>query len=79
MGCRQHVPKKELLRVVRSPEGEVRLDTAGKANGRGVYLCRDANCFKRIRKNRALERMLQTQIPDRVFTEIEGLLTNGSN
>ena len=76
MGCRSHLPKPELLRVVRPPEGEVRLDTAGKMQGRGVYLCRNADCFKRVRKSRALERSLQTSVPEGVFAEIEGLLTD---
>ena len=76
MGCRRHLPKRELLRVVRPPEGEVKLDTAGKAQGRGVYLCRDAACFKRVRKSRALERSLKSPVPEGVFAEIEGLLSD---
>lgn len=74
MGCRAHLPKRDLLRVVRSPDGAVTLDTTGKANGRGVYLCKDAVCFKRVRKSRALERSLQIGVPEAVFTAIEAAL-----
>jgi predicted RNA-binding protein YlxR (DUF448 family) len=78
MGCRGRLPKQELLRVVRPPEGAVKLDTAGKAQGRGVYICRDANCFKRVKKSRALERSLQSPVPDDVFAAIEALLTENA-
>ncbi|MCL1806531.1 MAG: YlxR family protein [Oscillospiraceae bacterium] len=79
MGCRNHLPKRELLRVVRSPEGTVALDTNGKAQGRGVYLCRDAVCFKKVRKSRALERSLKSPVSDEIFNTIEELLTgNGT-
>ena len=63
-GCGVHKPKRELVRVVRSPEGAVALDTTGKAPGRGAYLCRDAQCLTKARKARRIERALATQIPD---------------
>ena len=75
MGCRSHLSKRDLLRVVRPPEGAVSLDAAGKAPGRGVYLCRNAACFKRVRKSRALERSLKSPVPEEVFAAIEALLT----
>jgi hypothetical protein len=71
MGCRNRFTKKELLRIVRPPQGDVFLDKTGKAHGRGVYICLDAACFKRVRKSRALERSLQSQIPESVFADIE--------
>lgn len=74
MGCRGRKPKRELLRVVRSPGGEVALDVTGKSRGRGVYICREAACFKRVRKTRALERSLESPVPDNVFAEIEKLI-----
>jgi hypothetical protein len=74
MGCRNRFPKSELLRVVRQPEGAVILDRTGKANGRGVYICRETACFKRVRKTRALERSLQSPVPDEIFAIIEKLL-----
>ena len=70
MGCREQKPKKELIRVVRSPEGQVSLDFRGKAPGRGAYLCRDAACLKKAVKSRALERALSVSIPQEVFDRL---------
>ena len=70
LGCREHKPKKELIRVVRSPEGQVSLDFRGKAPGRGAYLCRDAACLKKAVKSRALERALSVPIPPEVFDRL---------
>lgn len=69
-GCRVQKPKKELIRVVRSPEGEVSLDFRGKAPGRGAYLCRDVNCLKKAVRSRALERALSVAIPQEVFDRL---------
>ena len=63
VGCREMKDKKILLRVVRSPEGDVSLDFGGKKPGRGAYVCRDVACLKRARKSRALERAFETAIP----------------
>lgn len=77
LGCREMKPKKELLRVVRSPEGEVALDAKGRLPGRGAYVCHDAECLKKALKSRALERALETKIPDgvmeRLTSELEEL------
>lgn len=62
-GCREMKPKTELIRVVRSPEGVVSLDSRGKSPGRGAYLCPNAACFRRAQKSRALERALETPMP----------------
>ena len=70
LGCRENKPKKELLRVVRSPEGAVALDLRGKANGRGAYICRSANCLKRAVKSNALARALETEIPPEVLESL---------
>ena len=67
LGCREMKPKRELLRVVRSPEGEVSLDTRGKKPGRGAYVCPNADCLKKAVKTRALSRALETEIPDEVM------------
>ena len=56
VGCREHRPKRELVRIVRSPEGVVSLDFSGKANGRGAYLCRRPECLRKAVRARALER-----------------------
>ena len=66
LGCREQKPKNELIRVVRSPEGIVSLDPRGKAPGRGAYLCRNAECLKKAIRSRALERSLNTEIPEEV-------------
>ncbi|MCL2003893.1 MAG: YlxR family protein [Oscillospiraceae bacterium] len=77
-GCRNRFTKKELLRVVRSPEGGVAPDETGKARGRGVYICREAACFKRVRKTRALERSLQSPVSEEVFSFIEQLIESNA-
>lgn len=66
-GCREMKPKKELVRVVRSPEGEISIDAVGKKSGRGAYLCRDIECLKKARKARSLERSLEVSIPEEVY------------
>ena len=71
VGCREMKPKRELIRVVRSPEGEIHLDFKGKAPGRGAYLCPDGQCLKRARKAKALERAFSLQIPDEVWDALE--------
>ena len=67
VGCREMKPKKELVRVVRSPEGEISLDFRGKAPGRGAYLCPQAECLKKAIKSRALERGFDCQIPQAIY------------
>ena len=71
MGCREMKSKKELLRVIRTPEGQILTDSTGRQNGRGAYLCRSRDCFLKARKSRALERALKTEIPEEVFQELE--------
>ena len=75
LGCREHKPKRELIRIVRSPEGQVSLDRSGKMNGRGAYLCHDPECLQRAVKTRALERAFGTAVPaevlDRLSRELE--------
>ena len=71
MGCNEHKPKMDLLRVVRSPEGEVSLDETGRKNGRGAYLCRDVKCLRKARKSRRIESNLECAIPDEVYDRME--------
>ncbi len=71
LGCREMKNKKDLIRVVRSPEGAVSLDFKGKMPGRGAYVCPQLECFKKVRKSRALERAFSTQIPDEVYALLE--------
>ena len=70
LGCREMKPKRELIRVVRSPEGEIALDFRGKAPGRGAYLCPDAECLRRAVKGRALEKAFSAPIPDEVYAKL---------
>jgi predicted RNA-binding protein YlxR (DUF448 family) len=62
VSCREMQPKKELVRIVRMPEGAVVLDSTGRANGRGAYLCKKSACLEKAIKSRALERALETKI-----------------
>lgn len=71
MGCNEHKPKIELLRVVRSPEGEISLDFTGRKSGRGAYLCRDVKCLRRVRKSGRAEHALGVTIPPEVYDEME--------
>ena len=71
VGCREMKPKKELIRVVRSPEGQVSLDFKGKLPGRGAYLCPAPACLARAKKSRALERAFSAQLPDEVLAGLE--------
>ena len=75
-GCNEMKPKKELVRVVRSPEGEVSLDLTGKKPGRGAYVCRDAECLVKARKAKRLERAFTCAIPDDVYEKMEEELRN---
>lgn len=71
LGCREMKAKRELIRVVRSPEGAIALDFKGRMPGRGAYVCPNAECLKRARKARALERAFSAQIPDEVYDALE--------
>ena len=71
MGCRERKNKRELIRVVRSPEGNVSLDFGGKMNGRGAYLCPDPECLKRAIRSKALDRSLEGTIPEDVYARLE--------
>ena len=70
LGCREMKPKRELIRVVRSPEGQISLDFKGKASGRGAYVCPDAQCLKKAVKARALERAFSCQIPQEIYDKL---------
>jgi len=71
LGCNEHKPKAELLRVVRDPEGGISLDFKGKKSGRGAYICRDVKCLKKARKSRRIDKDLECQIPDEVYDAME--------
>lgn len=67
LGCREMKPKRELLRVVRSPEGAIALDLRGKASGRGAYVCRSTECLKKAIRSKAISRAFETEIPQEIY------------
>ena len=71
LGCNEMKPKRELIRVVRSPEGTISLDFRGKASGRGAYVCRSAACLRKAIRARALERAFSVQIPAEIYERLE--------
>lgn len=79
LGCRTMFPKKELIRVVRSPEGELSLDFKGKAAGRGAYICPNSECLKKARKSRAIERAFSMQVPEEVYQALEQKMEDETN
>ncbi len=70
-GCREMKPKKELIRVVKTPEGEIKLDTVGKLNGRGAYICKCSECLKKAQKSNALSRAFECAVSAEVYTSLE--------
>lgn len=75
LGCGEMKPKKELIRAVKSPEGDISIDLTGKKNGRGAYICRSAECFRKARKARRLEKSFSCKISDEVYDNMEKELT----
>lgn len=71
---KEKLPKKELLRIVRTPEGEVKIDLTGKINGRGAYIKKDLSVLERARKTKVLERHLEVEIKDEVYEEIKQVI-----
>lgn len=76
-GCGEHYPKSTLIRVLRTPEGEIILDLTGKKSGRGAYICKNAACLKKARKSRRLESSLECSISDELYEKMEEELTVG--
>ena len=71
MGCRERKEKRELIRVVRAPDGGVSLDFLGKAPGRGAYICPEMACLKKAIRSKALERSLEVPIPEELYARLE--------
>ena len=71
LGCNEHKPKSELIRVVRSPEGEISLDLTGKKSGRGAYICRSKKCFNKARKSKRIDKALDLAVPEEVYDRME--------
>lgn len=78
IGCMASKQKKELIRIVKSKDGEIKLDVTGKANGRGAYICNDIECFKKVHKKRGLNKAFQQEVDEEVYKQLqEELIKNG--
>ena len=76
LGCNEMKPKKELIRVVKSKEGDIALDLTGKKSGRGAYICRNVECFRKARKARRFEKSFSCMISEDIYNSMEGELEN---
>ena len=70
MGCRERKPKRELIRIVRGTGGAVSVDSGGKMSGRGAYICPNPECLRKVQRSKALERSLETPIPEEVYDRL---------
>lgn len=71
IGCGEMSNKKEMIRVIKTPEGDITIDATGKKNGRGAYICNSLECFKKVVKSKGLERSLKVSIPHEIYEELE--------
>ena len=71
IGCREMKPKQELIRVVKSPEGDISLDATGKKNGRGAYVCKNIDCIKKIAKQKALSRAFGIPVEQEIYDTLQ--------
>ncbi len=74
LGCREMKPKKELIRVVKAPDGSISIDTKGKKPGRGAYICYDQSCLKKAIKSKAIERAFSSPISTEIYSQLESEL-----
>ena len=72
--CREKRPKRELIRLVRDPEGEVIIDIRHRADGRGTYICRSEECIELARKKRGIDRALKVRTPDDLYDRLKGII-----
>lgn len=79
VACHQMKDKRELIRVVKSPENEIFIDPTGKKNGRGAYLCKDQACFAKARKSKSLNREFKMEIPAEVYEQLEKQMEGNSD
>ena len=71
LGCNEQMPKNQLLRVVRDPDGEVSLDFTGKKSGRGAYICKSVKCLKKAAKSKRIDKNLECTVPEEVYLRME--------
>lgn len=74
MGCNQKKDKTELIRVVKNSNSEIFLDTTGKQNGRGAYVCNDINCLEKLIKSKRLERVFEMKISEEIYNKLRGVI-----
>lgn len=79
IGCGERKEKKELIRIIKTPEDLIEVDFTGKKNGRGAYICNSTECLRLARKRKSLERSLKTSIPDEVYQQIEKEMVSDEN
>lgn len=75
-GCGEMKSKKEMIRVIKTPEEEIMLDTTGKKNGRGAYICNSIDCLNQAIRQKGLERSLKTEIPKEIYDSLLMQFTN---
>ncbi len=79
-GCNEQKPKKELVRVVKTPDGQVVLDLTGKVSGRGAYICNNAECLIKAKKSKRIDRVFEMTIPEDIYNQMEEQISkNDSN
>ncbi len=76
LGCNEHKPKRELLRVLKTPDGEILLDFTGRSSGRGAYICKSVKCLRKARKSGRIDKNLGASVPDAVYDRMEEELAN---
>ena len=76
VGCGEMFDKRELIRVVKSPEGDISIDLTGKKNGRGAYICNNPECLKKAKKRTTLERAFSVKIDDEIYSKMEEEILN---
>jgi len=79
LGCNEHKPKREMIRVVRTPEGAVELDFVGKKSGRGAYICPKRSCFAKARKSKRIENILEVKLPEEIYDAMEKSISEAEN
>ncbi len=78
VGCHEMFDKRQLVRIVKSPDGEINIDLTGKKNGRGAYICRNSECLNKAKKRGALEKAFSQNIDDEVYARLKDEIKNGS-
>ncbi len=76
MGCNNPKEKNELLRIVKSKEGEISVDLTGKKSGRGAYICKNEECLKKLQKSKRLDKVFEIVVPDEIYENIRGVIVD---